>query len=220
VIGDWLPPLVAGARSVLDAGCGPAGSWWWPHKRPDTALVAVDLFFKPEILPPRTRFVQADLVEFCESGETAGSFDLIVADHILEHVPDMAAVCHGLSRLLAECGTIHVGIPDARMFSDRFYHLVHPEGGGHISKPTLESVTELMSGAGMIRVDHRPWPEDWRWLRDCYDWKGRNIQHFSQEDVHFIVDVFLKELTPEKGYFYGWEILFRKAATATVRRNE
>lgn len=207
---DWLAGLVRGATSILDAGCGPTGSWWWAHVRPETSLVAVDLFFEPPELPRGARFLRADLAAFCRDEAYRGAFDLIVADHVLEHVTDMAAVCRGLQRLLRKGGSVHVGVPDATMFTDRFYHLIHPEGGGHVSKPTLDEVTALMADAGLVRVDHRPWPDDWRWLQESYDWRGRGVQYFAQADLDHIVDVFRRELTPEKGYYYGWEIVFRK----------
>jgi predicted SAM-dependent methyltransferase len=210
MIGDWLPPLVAKARSILDVGCGVKGSWWWKHLAPEANLVAIDPFFPPENAPPACLFVQTDLTELCSNRQYHSHFDLIVADHVIEHVPDMAEACLGLGRMLADNGTIHVGIPDATMFTDRFYHLIHPEGGGHISKPTLQDLTRLMADAGLARLDYRPWPDNWRWLKECFDWRGRNIRYFSQMDMDYICDVFLRELTPEKGYYYGWEILFRK----------
>jgi len=206
----WLPKLVPEARFILDAGCGSKGGWWWRFKRPDARLVAVDLCSQPPSLLPGALFFQMDIVGFCRKDEFRGFFDLIVADHILEHVPDVGAVCEGFHRVLKEGGRIHVGIPDAMMFSERFYHLIHPEGGGHISKLTLQSLSDLMADRGLRRVDYRPWPEDWLWLKHLYDWKGRGIKYFSQEDLNYIADVFIKELTPEKGYYYGWEILFEK----------
>ena len=218
-VNDWLVPLVTSADRILDAGCGPKGSWWWPHKRPEAALVAVDMYFKPSPLPPGARFVQSDLVGFCSQPEYEQHFDLCVADHVFEHVPDMAALARGLERVLIPGGQLHIGIPDATMFTDRFYHLIHPEGGGHVSQPTLESLTELLHAAGFTRVEHRPWPDDWRWLKESYDWKARGIRYFSQADLDFLADVFLKELTPEKGYYYGWEIVFRKD-TSVARESE
>jgi len=206
----WLVGLVTGAHRILDAGCGPHGSFWWSLKPDQTAMVAVDLYNQPPSLPANTRFFRSDIVEFCRRDEYQGAFDLVVADHLLEHVPDMAATISGFHRALQSGGRLHVGIPDATMFTDRFYHLVHPDSGGHVSKPTLESLTRLMDKGGFDRVEFRPWPDDWQWFKRLYDWRGRGIKYFSQDDVDYIADVFLKELTPEKGYYYGWEIIFAR----------
>jgi SAM-dependent methyltransferase len=173
-------------------------------------MVAVDLYTKPSRLPHNSHFVQADVVDFCENDDYVDYFDLVVADHVLEHVPDIAQTVKGFHRVLRIGGRIHVGIPDATLFTDRFFHLIHPEGGGHVSKPTLESLTGIMAAHGLGRVEYRPWPDDWLWFRNLYDWRGRGIQYFSQEDIDYIADVFLRELTPDKGYYYGWEIIFEK----------
>lgn len=207
---NWVLDLVAKATRILDAGCGPRGSSWWASKPPESYMLAVDLHFKPPKLPSNSRFIMADIAEFCETHDYAGYFDLIIADHILEHVADPARVGFSFNRVLAMDGLLHVGFPDATMFTDRFYRLIHPEGGGHISQLTLDSLTGLMLEAGFERLDYRPWPDNWEWLKKCYDWKGRGIHFITQEEIGFIADVFLQELTPEKGYYYGWECIFAK----------
>lgn len=204
---EWLPELVANAKSILDAGCG-TGAEWWSGKRQETHMIAVDLIDTPANLPPNTRFFLSDMESFCERNDYVGYFDLILAEHVLEHVVDPARVASLFNRVLAANGIVHIGIPDASMFSDRFFRLIHPEGGGHISQLTLSSLTEIMSATGFKLIAHRPWPENWQWLKRNYEWKARGIQFITQAEIDYIAEVFLKELTAEKGYFYGWECVF------------
>ncbi len=95
-------------------------------------------------------------------------------------------------------------------FTERFYHLVYPEGGGHISRLTLEGLIDLMKHAGFAEVRHERWADDWVWFRDFFDWRGRRLQYVSQEDINYVADTLAKELSPERGYFYGWEVVFVK----------
>jgi SAM-dependent methyltransferase len=207
---DWMLELVTNAKSILDAGCG-TGAAWWSNKRPETHMIAVDLLDTPTNLPPNTSFFFSDIESFCERKDYAGSFDLILAEHVMEHFSDPARVALLFNRVLAVNGIVHIGIPDASMFSDRFFRLIHPEGGGHISQLTLQSLTEIMSAAGFKLITHRPWAENWQWLKRNYKWKDRGIQFITQPEIDYIADVFLKELTAEKGYFYGWECVFVKS---------
>lgn len=207
--GDLIFELINQADRILDAGCGARGGHWWPRLSIQE-LVAVDLMEKPESLPTSGRFYAMDIVGFCHLTEFQRYFDLAVADHIFEHVPDPAAMANGFNQVLKAGGLVHVGIPDATFFTDRFYHLVYPEGGGHISQLTLDKMCQIMSEAGFKLVNHEPWADDWRWFKEFFDWRGRRIQYLDQQAINYIAETFLKELTPERGYYYGWEIVFQK----------
>ncbi len=139
-----------------------------------------------------------------------GSFDLAVADHIFEHVSDTESLAESISMVLCQGGYVHIGIPDATNFTDRFYRLIHRDGGGHISQFTKDSMIRLMDKHGFDMQEVCPWPDDWRWFDSLYSLKNYQIDFVTQEEVKYIADVFRKELTPEKGYFYGWEFIFKK----------
>jgi SAM-dependent methyltransferase len=206
----WLQILTAEATRILDAGCGPQGADWWKFKPESTAMIAVDLYFQPASLPPNTQFVHSDVTDYCAATNVAGSFDLVVADHLLEHMAHPEQAASGFNHVLRTGGMIHVGVPDVSNFTDRFYRLICADGGGHISRFTLESLIEMMRQAGFECMAYRPWGDDWGWFRYLYDWKARGIQYTSQDDINYIADVFFKELTVEKGYYYGWEAVFIK----------
>ena len=206
----WIGDLAAQAVSILDAGCGPNAGYWWTRKTPDAELAAVDLLFTPPEMPPGAHFYQMDIAEFLKLPEYRSHFDLVAADHLLEHVPDPAEVLRGFHDVLQPTGMLHVGIPDASNFTDRFYHLVHPDGGGHISGLTFSSLAAMADAAGFEILRYRPWPDSWTWFKELFDPRAQGLKCVAQEDIDYIADVFLRELTPEKGYYYGWEVVFVK----------
>jgi hypothetical protein len=63
---------------------------------------------------------------------------------------------------------------------------------------------------GFNLIEVYPWPDDWRWFDTLYSLKNYQIEHLTQEEVKYMADVLRKELTPEKGYYYGWEYMFKK----------
>ena len=112
--------------------------------------------------------------------------------------------------ILKSKGYVHVGIPDATNFTDRFYRLIHPDGGGHISQFSKESFISLMANYGFGLEELKPWPDDWEWLDKHYNLEYYNVKYLTQEELQYIVNIFRKELTANKGYIYGWEFLFIK----------
>ena len=210
--GLWIEQMMQDAGSILDAGCGPNGSYWWKQKPEEARMLALDLYHPPSKLPANTTVRQQDILDYAHEPGTAGTFDRIVADHILEHISRPLDVVLGFNHLLRTGGLLHVGVPDCNQFTDRFYRLIHAGGGGHVSRFTRDSLVALMAEAGFTCRAIRPWPDNWEWLRSQFDWQKRRIKLTSQEDIQAIAEVLQRELTLEKGYFYGWEAVFEKTA--------
>ena len=220
--------LVRQSEDLLDIGCGPNGSYWYSSVPEATELTAMDLYCIPAI--PRKKFslFKMDAIDLDQSDRPFQAteikngmeikrevcwkekFDLVVADHVFEHVSDPHRLAKGLSIVTRKEGHVHIGIPDPLNFTERFFHLIHPEGGGHISKITKNEMIQMMNESGFSLQEYQDWIDDWQWLKKLYDWKMRGIQYFSQEDLDFIADTFIRELSPEKGYFYGGEYLFQR----------
>lgn len=222
----WIHQLIHDASNVLDVGSGPVGAEWWQWKLPYVPMTAIDLYFITKNLPPNTEFIKGDILEYCLKSRKTAVFDLIVADHILEHVANPEIVVQGFNQLLKSGGLVHIGIPDSSMFTDKFYRLLHNYGGGHISKITRTTLMDMMNKAGFECLAIRPWPEDWIWLQKCFDLKSQTRTQSNLEEVEYIADVFRRELTLEKGYFYGWEAVFKKQkevalsiSSQLIRRN-
>lgn len=202
--------LVKAGDRIADLGCGPHGSIWWNEIESSCSIEAFDLFNKPSKLPSNVRFHRKDVSRLHKEDRFTNYFNFVVADHIFEHVKYPVLLAKSISRILKVHGLVHVGIPDADYFTDKFYRLIHRDGGGHIAQFNKNTFIDLMSKHGFTLLDTYPWPDDWKWLEHCYDLNYWGIDHATKEDIQFIANVFRKELTIDKGYLYGWEFLFRK----------
>ncbi len=196
--------------SVADLGCGPSGGSWWSLLPPGSSISAFDLYYDLKVKREGLHFYRKDATTLYRDEAHRAAFDLVAAEHVFEHVPKPDDLAASASFILKPGGFLHVGIPDATNFTDRFYHLIHRDSGGHVSQFSKDSFTALMERHGLSLVDVQPWPDDWLWLEKLFDIKYYNVQYFTQEDLVYISNVFRKELTPEKGYIYGWEYLFEK----------
>lgn len=172
--------LLEKSKSILDIGCGPNGSGWYPSVPDESEITALDLFFAPTIKDNKFSLYKLDTVEldkFNVSSEIIEvkdgreikrkvdwkeKFDLVVADHIFEHVSDPKRLAKGISVVIQKGGYVHIGIPDPLNFTERFYHLIHPEGGGHISKITKEEMIRMMTHNGFVLQAYKDWADDWQ----------------------------------------------------------
>jgi SAM-dependent methyltransferase len=207
--GQLLYEFLPAARSIVDLGCGPHGGPWW-GRAGHAQILAVDLLFTPDPCPPNVEFRPGDVSDLHLDESLHGRFDLAVADHIFEHVEDVDGLARSCAALLRSGGTLHVGIPDATGFTDRFYRLIHRNGGGHIQQLTRESMLRALVDAGFALRRIAPWPDDWRWLDSLYDLDAHGVTHFTHDELVSIADTFRRELTPERGYFYGWEMVLER----------
>ena len=75
----------------------------------------------------------------------AESFDLVVINHVLEHVRDPWAACHAANRVLRSGGMLYVGVPNygsfqSRLFGTHWFPLEVPRHIYHFSKSSLARV--------------------------------------------------------------------------------
>jgi ubiquinone/menaquinone biosynthesis C-methylase UbiE len=99
-----------GAR-VLDLGCGPATLWRANRERidPSWSLTLADfsagmIEAARRELGDRAAYVVADVQEL---PLPAGSFDVVLANHMLFHVPDLARAFGQIRRVLVPGGAFH-----------------------------------------------------------------------------------------------------------------
>jgi SAM-dependent methyltransferase len=216
-------------KNIFDVGTGPNGSQWWSEIDTNTKITGCDLNFFPKIVPKNVTIFKYDasklnrLNRFSNLEIYQGNnhfihqrinlinkFDMVVANHVLEHVKSPANLIKGISKLIKKNGLIYIGFPESTNFTDIFYHLIHAEGGGHIQKLTKDTIENLFIKNGFKTLHIGKWPDDWRWFETQYDFKGRNIKYTNQKEISYLASVFRKELTLKKGYFYGWEMIFKK----------
>lgn len=202
--------------TIADIGCGPNGASWW-DKVSNCNISAFDLYNKPENFDRGSNkiiFIQTDVSKPCNLSEYMKKFDVVVADHIFEHVTDPYGLALGCNMILKEDGLLHIGIPTGDNFTDRFYRLIHSDGGGHVVKYNKNNFLELMVQHGFELLEESIWEDDWSWLNNLYS-KEETLNYYgvssiTTEDIKYIAEVFKKELTAKKGYFYGYEFLFKK----------
>jgi trans-aconitate 2-methyltransferase len=104
---------VAGARSVVDIGCGPGNSTEVLAARfPGAAIAGFDS--SPDMIAaarkrlPEVRFELSDIGAW----QDPGPFDVILANAVLQWVPDHAALFPALIAKLAPGGSLAVQMPD------------------------------------------------------------------------------------------------------------
>lgn len=213
---------------IFDIGTGPNGSHWWNEIDTNSKIIGIDLYFFPKKINNNISIYKYDASQLHniknnyylykkvgnkfikEKTNLLNKFDLIVANHVLEHVNNPSNLIKGIYKLLKKGGKVYIGFPDCRNFTDIFYHIVHPNGGGHIQFLTDEIVINYFITNKFKLIEKNIWPDDWNWFQTCYDPKLHNLKYITQSQINYLCNVFRKELTPKKGYFYGWEMVFQK----------
>ncbi|MEO7994170.1 MAG: methyltransferase domain-containing protein [bacterium] len=221
--GNLIFELLPNATRILDVGS--PGAHWWSAVLPTTQVLALDLYRGLLQMPgPNFTFRRFDVhwlqraarpnafpaFKWYLGQSLHGQFDLIVMDHLLEHVARPEEVIAGAFLASKPGGKVHIGVPDATHFTDRFYHLALTDGGGHVYRFTKESLITMMEAAGWKLLVVEPWADDWIWFDNGFNPKLYGNKMLRKEDIAAMAAIFRKELTAEKGYLYGWEYVFEK----------
>jgi ubiquinone/menaquinone biosynthesis C-methylase UbiE len=145
---EWLfereaPAPSSGAR-ILEVGCGPARLWRSNRERIDptwsltlTDLSAGMLDAARDAAGDRARYEIADVQELRFADE---SFDVVLANHMLYHVPDRPRAFAEVRRVLAPGGRFHAST-NGRGFMKELLDLVGPRWpfAHHIEEFGLET---------------------------------------------------------------------------------
>lgn len=153
-------------------------------------------------------FFKKDFTRLYKLDNLKEKYDLVIADNVYSSKKNTDELTLSIKHILKPDGFIHIGIPDSGNFTDCFYRLVYPDGGGHIQDFTKETMIELMKKNGFSPYKVSEWKEDWMWLESSLDLEHYQREYISKADLTYIANQFRKELLSEKGYFYGWEFLF------------
>jgi SAM-dependent methyltransferase len=140
--------LPAQAR-VLDLG---ARHGSFEIQRQDVLVVRIDL--EAFAAHDSTAFVQADAGRLPFAG---GTFDLVVANHSLEHFEELGQALAEIGRVRTKQALLCIAVPDASTITDRIYRWLG-RGGGHvnafISAPALARQVE--DATGMAHLGTKP----------------------------------------------------------------
>jgi SAM-dependent methyltransferase len=83
---------------------------------------------------------------------TAGPFDLITLQHVLEHLADVRIAVQAMRRLLDDGGLAYVEVPDAERYADFLVAPVHDFNTEHINHFSLELLDRTMASEGFTAV--------------------------------------------------------------------
>jgi SAM-dependent methyltransferase len=102
----------------------------------------------------------------------AGSFDLLVAAHVIEHVDDPVVFAHRAADLLAPGGLLMIATPnwnapDARRFAGHWGGNHWPRHWTLYDERTLGALAQQV-GLQLERVEYQPNPIFWVWT--CHSW--------------------------------------------------
>src|SRR4030042_1001389 len=226
-----IKKYLKGKKRVFDIGSGSSGSYWWRWLGKETFITGIDLYFFPKKIPNNVKLYNFDASKLSkitkgikvkrykknifkkftsEVVDWENKYDMVVANHVLEHVSSYEDTIKGIAKICKKGAMVYTGFPDANNFTDIFYHLIHPEGGGHIQKLTRDNIYKEFKKNGFKLLECNVWPDDWLWFEKTFDYKEREVKFVNQKDISYAAELFRKELTPKKGYFYGWEMVFEK----------
>ncbi len=126
----WLLQGLAPVSRILEIGASyspiaPKAAGWHTHVvdhapqselREKYAAIGVD----PAAIEPVDSVWRGGALHEAVPAELAGRFDVIIASHVIEHIPDLIGFLASAGRLLAPSGTIALAVPDQRYCFDFF----------------------------------------------------------------------------------------------------
>jgi 2-polyprenyl-3-methyl-5-hydroxy-6-metoxy-1,4-benzoquinol methylase len=113
----WLD-AVPGGR-LLDVGCG-SGEWLASMSNLGWTVEGVD-FDEQAVEAARRRGVRAAHGTLEEQRFTAGSFDVVTVNHVIEHVPDPSSLLKECRRVIKPGGRLVVATPNCKSFGHAIF---------------------------------------------------------------------------------------------------
>jgi SAM-dependent methyltransferase len=212
--------VLSKCKLVADFGCGVAGSFDWGKIFKEGRVHGFDLVapVAGEKTPPNMKRQIGDVCDLYVREELKGQFDMIFCEHVYEHVENPRELTASIYHCLRDRGYLHVSIPDSNNFTDRFYHLIFPSGGGHIQQYAHDEFIAGFIEFGFEKIGEGIMGDNWSWFENAYSIikTTHDARYFGEKEIRYIADVFRKELTLSRGYHYGWEFIFKKVRTSAL----
>lgn len=135
---------------VLDVGSGRGDRLQALYRQGFGNLHGVDPFIDTDLHYPN-----GVMVRRCTLAEVQGEYDLVMAHHSLEHMPDQHGAMAALRRLLAPGGCLLIRIPVKSGAAWRHYgeHWVQLDAPRHLFLHTEQSLLRLAAAHGLEVVD-------------------------------------------------------------------
>lgn len=144
----WLAGVGVDA-AILDVGCGSGGLLRRMQRYGFTHLDGVDPYTRVEVAEPGFRIARGGI------DRVAGRFDLVMFNHVLEHVADPVAELRRARGLLTSRGRILVRVPVAgsrisREYGEHWYNLDPPR---HLVVPSRKGMG-IAAARAALRLVH------------------------------------------------------------------
>jgi 2-polyprenyl-3-methyl-5-hydroxy-6-metoxy-1,4-benzoquinol methylase len=150
--GGFRHVRVSPGMRLLDVGCG-AGFFLRIARRLGAIVEGVEPSSVGAARASATGLsvFNGNLEQYVAAGQRRGAFDLITANHVLEHVPDPVGDLRRMRGMLAPNGTIWIAVPNgrcvfARLLRDRWHSTDLPL---HLMHFDRKSLAEMARRAGV-----------------------------------------------------------------------
>lgn len=164
----WLDPTIlppAGERRMVDIGCGAAG---YMARLRDAGWDVIGLEPSQRAAERAREHYGVTIVEdsFPTVKLTKGSFDLVTAHQVLEHLEDPRAALAAMRELLRPQGRVLITVPNAGSWSSRFFASAWLgwDLPRHLTHFTPASLAALAEGVGLKVQVMRTLPQG-GWMR-------------------------------------------------------
>jgi SAM-dependent methyltransferase len=144
---DWIAYAgISKNSAILDVGCGSGTLLKHLRDCGFCKLTGIDPFLEKSTHDREIQLLKQNLAE------TVGEYDLIMAHHSLEHMPDPLSALQQIARLLKPQGTCLIRTPVAGTWAFRTYgsHWVQLDAPRHLFIPSVKGMQELAVRSGLI----------------------------------------------------------------------
>lgn len=164
---DLRERIPAGARRVLDVGCGAGALGAALKAQTGAEVVGIELFEAAAAIAEDRldAVVRADLQTLAELPYPPGHFDAMTFGDVLEHLHDPHRLLRALRPYLADDGVIVCSIPNVKHWSVVFDLLVHDRwryddkgllDRTHVHFFTLDEIGRMLDETGFEPLDVQP----------------------------------------------------------------
>jgi SAM-dependent methyltransferase len=134
---------------ILDIGCANGGLLLRLKRLGFQSLCGFDL---PHGCIENTRSlgIEAKFGSVTEHPPDAGTFDLIVLSHVMEHLREVRAAVQSVEKLLKDGGIIYIEVPDASEYASHVVAPFQDFNTEHINHFSIQGMQNLMGQLGFV----------------------------------------------------------------------
>lgn len=154
-VADFISEYVSDGQEILDIGCG-YGTLLDILKRRKKIVVRGIELGELDIKAAREYYgldvYQGSLEDFAFDSVNAGKYDVVIMNHVFEHLPEPIQSLAQIKKILKPNGVLYIGVPNLMNMKNRpevFFHIAHAFNySPHSIKLMLEA-----AGFGIIKFN-------------------------------------------------------------------